>query len=155
MANTGAGKIQAIEDEQLKIENDTTELVLEFEKKMIRELRSQYEQATIEVQAQVQGSTRKYKRKYKEVQAQVQAQGRAIHECMDGVERLAADCNSAMDKLEARVGETVDRCAIDASSIKLKLLSYVICISRPAVGLTVVALLWCVCTSHIYIYLLC
>ena len=43
---------------------------------------------------------------------------------MDGVERLAADCNSAMDKLEARVGETVDRCAIDASSIKLKLLSY-------------------------------
>ena len=65
MANTGAGKIQAIEDEQLKIENDTTELVLEFEKKMIRELRSQYEQATIEVQAQVQGSTRKYKRKYK------------------------------------------------------------------------------------------
>ena len=69
MANTGAGKIQAIEDEQLKIENDTTELVLEFEKKMIRELRSQYEQATIEVQAQVQGSTRKYKRKYKEVQA--------------------------------------------------------------------------------------
>ena len=72
---------------------------------------------------------------------------------MDGVERLAADCNSAMDKLEARVGETVDRCAIDASSIKLKLLSYVICISRPAVGLTVVALLWCVCTSHIHIFI--
>ena len=154
MANTGAGKIQAIEDEQLKIENDTTELVLEFEKKMIRELRSQYEQATIEVQAQVQGST-SGGTVAEEVQAQVQAQGRAIHECMDGVERLAADCNSAMDKLEARVGETVDRCAIDASSIKLKLLSYVICISRPAVGLTVVALLWCVCTSHIYIYLLC
>lgn len=134
MANTGAGKIQAIEDEQLKIENDTTELVLEFEKKMIRELRSQSERATIaspsastrkykEVQAQVQGST-SGGTVAEEVQAQVQAQGRAIHECMDGVERLAADCNSAMDKLEARVGETVDRCAIDASSIKSKLLSY-------------------------------
>ena len=112
MANTAAGKIQAIADEQLKIENDTTELVLELEKKLLRELRTQSERATI---AGPGSGT---------VAEEVQAQGRAIHECMDGVERLAADCNSAMDKLEARVGETVDRCAIDASSIKLKLLSY-------------------------------